>query len=386
MQPFPLSSRPTGHPWSLEPKVSRKRISRIALSLITLLSAASLLSAQTPERVTLTGSRVGIWNIAGNISVGAGTGRAVEVSVTRRGPDAAKLTLAHGPIGGRETLRVLYPDGDIVARIRYADRTQNSDGGNWRTDLTVRDDGTFGGDDYRRHGERDGHRVRVSTSGSGTEAYADLDVQVPAGQELSIFLAVGQITARNVNGKILLDTHGADVTASAMKGDLDIDAGSGDVEVRGMEGPLTIDVGSGDLTLSDVKGPTLDLDTGSGDVLGTGLAADILKVDTGSGDVQLDGLIAQDVKIDVGSGDVTLSWTIDPGDVDIDSGSGEIRLTLPANSGGTVDLESSSGDIESAFDITTTHIEHDALRGTFGDGKGRIGVETGSGDIHLIKR
>lgn len=364
--------------------MSRKRISRTLLSLVTLLSAASLLAAQTPERVTLTGSRVGIWNIAGNITVGAGSGRSVEVAVTRRGPDGAKLTLAHGPLGGRETLRVLYPDGDIVARIRYSDRTQMGTGGNWRTDLTVRDDGTFGGDNYR--GDRDGHRVRVSTSGSGTEAYADLDVQVPEGQDIAIYLAVGQVTARNVNGRILFDTHGADVTASAMKGDLSVDAGSGDVEVHGMDGPLTIDVGSGDLTLSDVKGPTLDLDTGSGDVRGTGMAADILKVDTGSGDVQLDGLVAQDAKIDVGSGDVTLGWTTDPGAIDIDSGSGDVTLTLPSNAGGTVDLESSSGDIESDFDITTTHIERDALKGTFGDARGRIAVETGSGDVHLIKR
>src|SRR5437868_12031116 len=121
--------------------VSHKRIRHIMLSLITLLSATSLLAAQTPERVTLSGARVGIWDIAGNITVGAGTGRAVEVSVTRRGPDGAKLTLAHGPIGGRETLRVIYPDGDIVARIRYDDRNRNGEGGNWRTDLTVQDDG-----------------------------------------------------------------------------------------------------------------------------------------------------------------------------------------------------------------------------------------------------
>lgn len=366
--------------------MSRKRISPIALSLFVLLSIASRLAAQTPEQVTLSGTRVGIWNIAGNISLRAGSGRAVEVSVTRRGLDGVKLTLARGTLGGRETLRVIYPGDQIVARMVGPDRPRMQTGGNWRTELTVRDDGTFGDDGYRRRGNRDGRRVRVSTSGSGTEAYADLDVQVPAGQELSIYLAVGQITARNVNGRILFDTHGADVTATAMKGDLSIDAGSGDVEVRGMEGPLTIDVGSGDLTLSDVKGPTLDLDTGSGDVRGTGMAADMLKVDTGSGDVALDGLIAQDARIEVGSGDVSLSWTTDPGDVDIDSGSGDVTLTLPANAGGTVDLESSSGDIESAFDITTTRIERDALRGTFGDAKGRIAVETGSGNVRLVKR
>ena len=57
-----------------------------------------------------------------------------------------------------------------------------------------------------------------------------------------------------------------------------------------------------------------------------------------------------------------------------------------ASAGGTVDLQSSSGDIESAFEISTTRIERDTLRGTFGDGRGRIAVETGSGDVSLLKR
>ena len=74
-----------------------------------------------------------------------------------------------------------------------------------------------------------------------------------------------------------------------------------------------------------------------------------------------------------------LAWAADPGEVGIDSGSGEITLTFPSASGATVDLESSSGDISSDFEITTTRIERDTLRGTFGDGKGRIAVETGSG-------
>ena len=72
--------------------------------------------------------------------------------------------------------------------------------------------------------------------------------------------------------------------------------------------------------------------------------------------------------------------------MEIGSGSGEITLTLPHASGAIVDLKSSSGDITSDFEITTTRIERDTLRGTFGDGKGRIAVETGSGDVRLVKR
>lgn len=359
--------------------MSRNSLQALVLTIATLATASTPLIGQTAERVSLSGTRVAIWNIAGKVNLSPASGRSVEVAVTRRGADAAKLELAKGPLGGRETLRIIYPDDDII----YADRMSGR--GRWSTELDVREDGTFGGDDHHGRG-REGRRMRVRGAGSGTEASADLDIQVPAGQELDIYLAAGTITARNINGKILLDTHGADVTASAMQGDLLIDTGSGDVRVDGMDGPLDIDVGSGDVTLSGVKGRDLKIDTGSGDVQGTAVSSVVVKVDAGSGNVELDGLVSQDVNVDVGSGDVELGWSSDPGDVTIDSGSGEVTLTLPINSGATIDLESSSGSIDSAFEVTTNRIERDTLRGTFGDGRGRIAVETGSGDVRLIKR
>ncbi len=359
--------------------MSCKSFSPIALSSLALALVAAPLLGQS-ETVSVTGSRVGIWNIVGKVSVVPATGRAVEVGVTRRGRDAAKLELAHGTINGRETVQVIYPGDRII------DISQNSYTG-WRTELRVRDDGTFGDDRGDRRSGNSGRRVIVGDrGGDGLEAAADLEIKVPSGQEIAIYLVAGEISARNLNGKIVLDTHRADVEATAMKGDLLIDTGSGEVRVDGMEGPLSIDVGSGDVTLSSVKGGSLDIDTGSGEVKGTAIAADALKIDTGSGSVDLDGLVAQSVAVDVGSGDVDLTWTVDPGDIEIDSGSGSVKLILPGNSGATLDIETSSGEIDSAFEIRTNRIERDTLRGSFGDGKGRIAIETGSGDVELIKR
>lgn len=358
--------------------MSRNSLQTLVLTIATLATASTPLIGQTAERVSLSGTRVAIWNIAGKVNLSPASGRSVEVAVTRRGRDAAKLEFAKGPIGGRETLRVIFPGDEIIFPDRQPGR------GRWSTEFRVRDDGTFGGDNDDRRGA--GRRVRVRGSGDGTEASADLDIQVPVGQDLNVYLAAGTITARNVNGTLLLDTHGADVTATTMQGSLHIDTGSGDVRVEGMDGALSVDIGSGDVTLSDVTGDELDIDTGSGDVTGRSIASGRVSVDAGSGNVELDGLVSQDVNVDVGSGDVELGWSSDPGDVTIDSGSGEVTLTLPINSGATIDLESSSGSIDSAFEVTTNRIERDTLRGTFGDGRGRIAVETGSGDVRLIKR
>jgi lia operon protein LiaG len=366
-------------PYHPELQVSRNFF-RTSLFAALALVATSPLHAQA-ERVSVTGTKVGIWNIIGKVTVTpAASGRAVNVNITRRGRDASKLTIEKGAIGGRETIRIIYP-GDRITDISTDQYT------GWRTELRIRDDGTFGDGWGEGRNGNSGRRVIVGDrGGNGTEAAADLEVEVPNGQEIAIFLVAGEITARNVNGKILLDTHRADVSATAMKGDLDIDTGSGDVEVDGMEGPLMVDVGSGDVTLRNVKGSDLDIDTGSGEVSGTAIASDVLKIDTGSGGIDLAGLTAQQVAVDVGSGDVELTWTTDPGDVEIDSGSGSVTLNLPAASGATLEIETSSGDIESQFEIRTNRIERDSLRGTFGDGKGRIAIDTGSGDVELVKR
>ncbi|HEX7918269.1 MAG TPA: hypothetical protein VF454_02650, partial [Gemmatimonadales bacterium] len=192
----------------------------LAFAATPLFLALPLL-AQTPERVTLTGARVAIWDVAGAITLAPASGRGVTVAVTRRGRDAGQLEIAQGTLGGRETLRVLFPGDQIV----YPNTQMR---GRWSSDLRVRDDGTFGGDNNNGRWN-EGRRVRVTNSGSGTEAAADLEIGVPAGQEINIYLAVGTITARNIDGKLLLDTHAADVVANGMKGDLDIDTGSGDV-------------------------------------------------------------------------------------------------------------------------------------------------------------
>src|SRR2546422_4118767 len=75
-----------------------------------------------------------------------GAGSDVVVELTRGGPDAGKLQIATGPLRGRETLRITYPDDEIV--YRELGRGAN-------TTLRVRDDGTFNDREDRGRG---GHR------------------------------------------------------------------------------------------------------------------------------------------------------------------------------------------------------------------------------------
>ena len=177
--------------------------------------------AQAQKQFTLAGSDVAVYNLVGTVSVAAGRGDAVTVAITPQGSDAAKLTFGEGTVRGRNALRVLYPSDRII----YDGMGRGSS-----TELSVRSDGTFGGDEEsRRHNQ--GGRVRITGSGSGLEAHADIVISVPEGKSVSVFLGVGDITASNVKGDLRLDTSSGRVDVTGTRGDLIVDTGSGDVKL-----------------------------------------------------------------------------------------------------------------------------------------------------------
>jgi lia operon protein LiaG len=338
------------------------------------LAAASVAAAQASQRYTVAGDNVAIYNLAGVVRVEGGPAGDVVVEVTRGGSDAAKLQVETGPIGSRQTLRVIYPDDDVVYSVM---------GFHGSTTLDVRDDGTFSGD--HREGGR-GHRVRISDDRSGLDAHADLRILVPAGRRIAVYLAVGRMTATNVDGDVRLDVSSADVAASGMKGSLTVDAGSGDVRVTDAAGDLNLDTGSGNVVVSGAKGDNLLIDTGSGDVTLDHAQGRSLKIETGSGNADATAVTADDLIVDTGSGDVTLELLAGGGSINIDTGSGEVTLTLPGTYGADVVLDTGSGEIDlGGISVTVRKLAEDHIEGRIGDGKGRLHVETGSGDVRLKK-
>src|SRR5256714_7498432 len=127
--------------------------------------------SQQPERHTISGDDIAVYNLVGVARIEGGSGSAVVVELSRSGRDLDKLRVETGPVRGRETLRVIYPDDAIVYRGLDFD-------GN--TTLDVREDGTF--NDRERHRSGGGHRVRISGSGRGLEGHPDLRVAIPAGR------------------------------------------------------------------------------------------------------------------------------------------------------------------------------------------------------------
>src|SRR6059036_2481280 len=155
-----------------------------SLLLVAAVAFVSVPAVAQTSRHVLKGDSVAVYNLVGELRVEAGAGSDVVVEIQRGGADAAKLDVQSGPLRGRETLRIIYPD-DVISMPEW--------GRGWNTTLRVRDDGTFG-EEHGRHDRggwfRDGHEVRITgRNRGGLEAYADLRVSVPPARTSGSILA-----------------------------------------------------------------------------------------------------------------------------------------------------------------------------------------------------
>jgi lia operon protein LiaG len=352
-------------------RVIQRSLLTSTATLIALI--AHPLDAQTEQR-SIRGDHVAVYNLVGQLSVVAGSGDAVQVDVTRRGTDGAQLRIETGPLGGRETLRVVYPGRSII----YPELRRGRISG-----IGVRDDGTFSDGDWRELSSR--NRVEIRASGSGLDAHANLVVRVPRGQRISVYLAVGRAEVTNVEGEIYVDVGSADLDVSRTRGVLTLDTGSGRISVRNATGDLSIDAGSGGMTLEAIRGSVLNIDSGSGGVDGTDIEVAQLSADIGSGGLRFTRTRAPRVKVETGSGGATLEMLGEIETLDIETGSGGVTVRAPATLSADVDIETGSGGFRTDFEITTRRLSRDHIQGRIGAGKGRVRIEAGSGTVRLLK-
>lgn len=352
-------------------RTSTRRAALASAALVGLSLAADA-GAQSADRRTLSGDAA-VYNVAGTVRVVPGTGRVVVVDVLRRGRDGTQLRVEQGEVAGRQAIRIVYPDDDIVYPVL---------GSRSRIRTRIRSDGSF----HDTHaGFFSGREITVRGSGSGTEAWADLTVAIPAGQRLAVHLIAGDAIVSNVDGDLRLDVDAANVSTERTRGRLSIDAGSGRVQLVAARGAVDLDVGSGSIDLRDIDADDLRVDGGSGSLVGQNVAARSVDLDMGSGSTRLTKVNAPSLRLDSGSGASDIEFVSDVELVRVDAGSGPVTLRLPAAAGAAVDIDSGSGSIESELPLQIRRREHDRLIGQIGDGRGRIEVDGGSGTIRLKK-
>lgn len=183
---------------------------------------------------------------------------------------------------------------------------------------------------------------------------------------------------------------------------LDAEGVSADVSVRGLRGPIDAKSVSGDIRI-DVASSRVKAGTVSGDVTVHAPAATDTRASSVSGDVAVRAAsgevrgesVSGDVSVQAGelkrldlesvSGDLEIVGELTrDSEVSVETLSGCVTLTLPKLPDSELDMETFSGNLESAFSPGPASGAKEFHRD--GTGRGRIKLNSFSGDIELRKK
>lgn len=156
-------------------------------------------------------------------------------------------------------------------------------------------------------------------------------VTVPAGT---------RIKAGSGNGDVSIAAAGAEVIAAS---------GNGRITVEGAAGPVEASSGNGDILIATSQGP----------------------VNATSGN---------------GSIDVTMDRLTGSPDMEFTTGNGRISVAVPEGFGAELFASSGNGRIHSDFPIQQRgRINKSRVRGTLGDGGGRLTMTSGNGSLEVVR-
>lgn len=249
--------------------------------------------------------------------------------------------------------------------------------------------------------------IRFTASGFSLAAptlHKTLTVRIPAAaalKEMVIDTTSAAVKADAARAdQIRVDTASGGVKLDGVRADsLDVDTASGGVEVNSVSintlnvgtasgsvtvsgdtiGRLDVDTASGSVTVSGGQIGAIDAESSSGDVTVSGDSIAKLDVDSSSGKVDVRCKKTGTPDIETASGSVTVRIDEDYDGLKIDTASGKVTLTLPAELGCELDVDTASGDFESGIPFT---IRGDTY--VIGDGQRKIDVSTASGDIRVL--
>lgn len=207
-------------------------------------------------------------------------------------------------------------------------------------------------------------------NGDNSMGATTLELHVPKGATLDVEVVSAPLGIDGMDGgKISVNSVSGRVRVNARTPELSVESVSGTVQQSGHADRADLQTVSGDI-LAPALGNQADLQTVSGRIQVSGGPWQKFDLSTVSGDVQLNGDLAEQ------------------GSIDVDSMSGDVQIQVPANLSASIHASSFSGDLRSDFGQA---VEHDhgpgsELNTEVGGSKGRIHVETFSGDLRIRRK
>ena len=191
---------------------------------------------------------------------------------------------------------------------------------------------------------------------------ADIQVTVPRSFRVEAKTSGGDVRLESVAGPSRIRTSGGNLVAKQVKGDLDGATSGGEVRLESVEGLIRVHTSGGNIHAATVRGD-INASTSGGDVR-------LLRIDG-------------KIRASTSGGSVRCELVGANRGISAITSGGSIRLTMPRDITGTLDAESSGGQITSDFPVATTRWAEHRLNGTINGGGEKIYVHTSGGGITL---
>ncbi len=246
--------------------------------------------------------------------------------------------------------------------------------------------------------------------------------------KISATTSGGDIDAIDLRGRVQVKTSGGDLDLEEIMGELFANTAGGDIDVTEVEGSVSVSTSGGDINLSDIEGREVTAETSGGDISASRLTSTI-DLSTSGGNVELEE-IEGDVEASTSGGDIDMNeirgnaivWTsggsitaeeilgsldgrtsagdifvskkwdqeIETHAIDLKTSAGDIELILPRDFPATFSVQAMFPGVKSGeaivsdfpLDITAS-ITSARARGTTGDGKHAVNLESTGGTIRI---
>jgi DUF4097 and DUF4098 domain-containing protein YvlB len=245
-------------------------------------------------------------------------------------------------------------------------------------------------------GKTSGKTSSGSIEAKNIEGSADLDTSYGSikcrnitGDNIIVKSSSGSITAEIIKGTTQLTTSYGSITCTDMSGgDIKLKTSSGKIKLSNASfGDCDAHTSYGSIVSDELKGRSIKLNSGSGSISLTESSADTTDLCTSYGRITCRRITTNGITARSGSGNIDIICSdLTPGQIvaDLVTSYGSIDFTAPQNFAGQVDLSTSYGSIRTSRPITVQgQISKEELKGTIGEGSGKLHLQTGSGSINL---
>ena len=220
-------------------------------------------------------------------------------------------------------------------------------------------------------------------------SYGSVKCRNITGDNITVKSSSGSITAEIIKGPTQLITSYGSITCTDFSdGDIKLKTSSGTIKIYNASfGNCDVHTSYGSIVSDELKGKSIKLNSGSGSISLTESSADTTNLYTSYGRITCRQITTNDITAKSGSGSIDITFSESTPDqiiADLDTSYGSIDFTAPQNFSGQVDLSTSYGSIRTNRPITINgQISKKEIKGTIGEGSGKLHMQTGSGSINL---